>query len=154
MPERHSSGTWLYGKRDWLTGTYEEEAGVLEGNFNARPPNASVEVDGVDLFIEDVVDAGEKAGLFIEFTVDDEVEGLIVLGFMGGAFVVIMDPLFPNRGIPARFLMVVVGKLPGRDVVGNAGDAVGRCFCRCRFIAGRRPVAGHLRIPAVGQFAA
>ena len=128
----------------------------LEGNFNPRSPNATVEVDGVDLFIEDVVDAGEKAGLFIEFTVDDEVEGLIVVGFMGVAFVVIMDPLFPNRGIPAGLLVIVVGKLPGRDVVGNAVDAVSRCFCRCRcrFVAGRRPVAGQFRIPAVGQFAA
>lgn len=153
MPERHSSGTWLYGKRDWLTGTYEEEAGVLEGNFNPRAPNASVEVDGVDLFIEDVVDTGKKAGLFIELAVDDKVKGLVSIGLVSVAFVVIIDPLLPNRAVPARFLMVVIGKLPGRNIIGNAVNAVSRRFCRSRFITGRRPVAGHLRVPAVGEFA-
>ena len=125
MPERHSSGTWLYGKKGWLTGTYEEEAGVLECNFNACPPNAAVKVDFVDFFIEDVVDAGKEARLFIELTVDDEVEGLIGIGFIGIAFIVVINPLFPNGGIPARLFVIVVGELQGRDVVGNAVDTVG-----------------------------
>ena len=126
----------------------------LECNFNARAPNAAVEVDGVDFFIEDVVDTGKEARLFIELTVDDEVKGLIGVGFIGIAFIVIIDPLFPNRGIPARRLVIVIGELQGRNIVGNAVDTVSRGFGRRRFIAGRRPVAGQLRIPAVGQFAA